>query len=282
MFNNKQYSVLNKTLSCKLFKCPFLITLLLTSFCAALVLNNFPLQSVAAKKHSSDNHISIKIDRLQQPQQITHFIRICCAWGDKLANGILTYQISDSGSSSSGGFSEAARQAVYNAIAKWNSKLEGFRLVEATPNNSRTGVTVQPDIEINIALKSPKVLGSNAHFVSQGVNFQLAIGGLTQDSFDSSGFINHIKITLPTNALGISLDSSLLQQMAEHEIGHALGLGHANFNGDLMFPMANFQTNIISQCDVNAVLQANHWKIVGSNDSSAVPQMPQVDHVDCT
>ncbi|MGA8913706.1 MAG: matrixin family metalloprotease, partial [Nitrososphaeraceae archaeon] len=85
----------------------------------------------------------------------------------------------------------------------------------------------------------------------------------------------------PTNTLGMSFNlSNNIERIAEHEMGHALGLGHANFVGDLMFPIDNFQTGSISQCDVSAVLDANHLKMVGS-DTAVQPQMPQVGYVDC-
>jgi hypothetical protein len=241
---------------------------------------------VVAKKH----HISIigsssgNGQQQQLPPRPPHLIQICCAWGDKLAVGILTYQIN--------GGDSAARQAVYNAIGNWNSKLTGIKLVESSGSNvggggggSSSSNAAQPDIEVSIVSKSLKVPGSTHHRVSSslGGNSRLMIGGLSQDSFDGNGFLTHVKITIPTNTLGMSFDlSNNIEQIAEHEMGHALGLGHANFVGDLMFPIANFQTGGISQCDVSAVLEANHLKMVGS-DTAAVqqPQMPQVGYVDC-
>jgi hypothetical protein len=244
---------------------------------------------VVAKKH----HISIigssGNGQQQQQQQLPpprppHLIQICCAWGNKLAVGILTYQIN--------GGDSAARQAVYNAIGNWNSKLTGIKLVESSGSNVGGGGggsssnAAQPDIEVSIVSKSLKVPGSTHHRVSSsslGGNSRLMIGGLSQDSFDGNGFLTHVKITIPTNTLGMSFDlSNNIEQIAEHEMGHALGLGHANFVGDLMFPIANFQTGGISPCDVSAVFEANHLKTVGS-DTTAVqqPQMPQVGYVDC-
>ena len=147
----------------------------------------------------------------------------------------------------------AARQAVYNAIGNWNSKLTGIKLVESSGSNVGGGVggdgsrsnAAQPDIEVSIVSKSLKVPGSTHHRVSSslGGNSRLMIGGLSQDSFDGNGFLTHVKITIPTNTLGMSFNlSNNIEQIAEHEMGHALGLGHANFVGDLMFPIANFQT----------------------------------------
>lgn len=241
---------------------------------------------VVAKKH----HISIigssgnGRQQQQLPPRPPHLIQICCAWGDKLAVGILTYQIN--------GGDSAARQAVYNAIENWNSKPTGIKLVESSGSNvggggggSSSNAAAQPDIEVSIVSKSLKVPGSTHHRVSSslGGNSRLMIGGLSQDSFDGNGFLTHVKITIPTNTLGMSFDlSNNIEQIAEHEMGHALGLGHANFVGDLMFPIANFQTGGISQCDVSAVFEANHLKTV-SSDTAAVqqPQMPQVGYVDC-
>ena len=245
---------------------------------------------VVAKKH----HISIigsssGNGQQQLPPRPPHLIQICCAWGDKLALGILTYHIN--------GGDSTARQAVYNAIGNWNSKLTGIKLVESSGSNVGNGGAggaagaggdssnaAQPDIEVSIVSKSLKVPGSTHHRVSSslGGNSRLMIGGLSQDSFDGNGFLTHVKITIPTNTLGMSFDlSNNIEQIAEHEMGHALGLGHANFVGDLMFPIANFQTGGISQCDVSAVLEANHLKMVGSDTAVLPPQMPQVGYVDC-
>jgi hypothetical protein len=229
---------------------------------------------VVAKKH----RISIISSSRQQQQLLPppppHLIQICCSWGDKLALGVLTYQVN--------GGDSAARQAVYNAIGNWNSRLTGLKLVESSGSNAGGGSNAaQPDIEVSIVSKSLKVPGSTHHRVSSlGGNSRLTIGGLSQDSFDGNGFLTHVKITIPTNTLGMSFDLSNIEQIAEHEMGHALGLGHANFVGDLMFPIANFQTGGISQCDVSAVLEANHLKIVGS-DTAVPPQMPQVGYIDC-
>jgi Matrixin len=223
------------------------------------------VQLVAAKKHSVGSRGGVET----QKQLSAHFIQICCAWGDKLTNGILTYQVH--------GGDSTARQAVFSAIQNWNSQLTGVKLVEASSSSGGDSTNVaQPDIEVSI-LKSLKVFGNTHHRVSSslGGNSRLMIGGLSQDSFDGNGFLTHVKITIPTNLL-----SDNIEQIAEHEMGHALGLGHANFVGDLMFPIANFQTGGISQCDVSAVLEANHWKLSGS-DTTMSPQMPQANYIEC-
>ena len=251
--------------------------------------HNSTFQTVVAKKHSS-SIISSGSGQQQQQQQIPpplHLIQICCSWGDKLARGILTYQVN--------GGDSAARQAVYNAIGNWNSRLTGLKLVESSGSNggsssgSSSSNAAQSDIGVSIVSKSLKFSGSIHHRVSSsssssslGGNYRLTIGGLSQDIFDGNGFLTHVKITIPTNTLGMSFDLSNIEHITEHEMGHALGLGHANFVGDLMFPIANFQTGGISQCDISAVLEANHLGLVGSDTTAAVlPQMPQVGYVAC-
>jgi hypothetical protein len=212
-----------------------------------------------AKRHANSS---------SEEQLPPNFIQICCAWGNKLVNGILTYQIN--------GGDSVAQDAIHNAIANWNSKLTGLKLIEASAGGNNVA---QPEIEINIVSKSLKVGSHRSVSSSFGKNFRVAIPGLSEDSFDSNGFLNHVKITLSTNAMGRSFDLSNIQQIAEHEIGHALGLGHANFH-DLMFPVANFESSGISQCDVSAVLEANHLRPVGS-DTAVSPQTPHLNYVGC-
>jgi hypothetical protein len=261
-----------------------LIIILMLSIVLLSYNSTFQTVVVAKKHHISITGSSGNGQQQQLPPRPPHLIQICCAWGDKLAVGILTYQIN--------GGDSAARQAVYNAIGNWNSKLTGIKLVESSGSNvgggggggSSSSNAAQPDIEVSIVSKSLKVPGSTHHRVSSslGGNSRLMIGGLSQDSFDGNGFLTHVKITIPTNTLGMSFDlSNNIEQIAEHEMGHALGLGHANFVGDLMFPIANFQTGGISQCDVSAVFEANHLKMVGSDAAVQQPQMPQVGYVDC-
>jgi hypothetical protein len=62
-------------------------------------------------------------------------------------------------------------------------------------------------------------------------------------------------------------------------MGHALGLGHANFDSDLMSErLSSKEIMNISQCDVNGVIQANQWKFV-NNDNTL--DNPNEDEVSC-
>ena len=64
-------------------------------------------------------------------------------------------------------------------------------------------------------------------------------------------------------------------------MGHALGLGHANFDGNLMAEMVNDGTATVSECEVNAVISANHWKLGDNSDGDAEPRYPQDDVIPC-
>src|SRR6476646_9249231 len=131
------------------------ILIIISMLSIVLLSYNSTFQTVVvAKKH----HISIisssgNGQQQQLPPRPPHLIQICCAWGDKLAVGILTYQIN--------GGDSAARQAVYNAIGNWNSKLTGIKLVESSGSNvggggggSSSSNAAQPDIEVSIVSKS--------------------------------------------------------------------------------------------------------------------------------
>jgi Matrixin len=172
-------------------------------------------------------------------------LQICCSWGNEIADGVLTYRIGE-------GANQKVIQAVHQAVDEWNSKIPNIKLQEVTDTNA--------DIDISTISKSPKVTHSVSMVgpkLSSGANIKLVAPGESQISFDSRGFIAHVDITISTKARGNSFSSSQLESIAKHEIGHAYGIGHTNFIGDLMSPVLAYSSTDISQCDINGIEEAN-------------------------
>ena len=194
-------------------------------------------------------------------------IAVCCAWNNKFSNEQLTYMIS--------GGDEPSRQAVVEAINQWVSSVNGLRFAQVSDENSA-------DIVINFQNRG----GSG----STGGNERDANGlGSIKGSAHTdivgetilhgrNGLINSAQINIATGAFGSLFSASRIKQIAMHEIGHILGIGHANFVGDIMAPALNYEKVAISPCDVTAVLSANQWRF---GSSSYFPSPPTTDHVKC-
>jgi hypothetical protein len=218
---------------------------------------------------------------------------ICCSWDERLADGILTYRIiervneqgeedeedeedvdveEDEGNQDDAEFSSGdlfrsdadLRQAVADAVTEWNTKIPNLNLVNDNSN-------ADADIEVQLV----DGLGGLA-------------AGATMLRFDEDGFINKATVLLPKAAFfmesdsqvfAIQYDSQKLKEIATHEMGHALGLGHADFDSDLMSEnLDSDETVNISQCHIDGVLQANQWKFI---DNDTIPNNPNEDEVSC-
>jgi hypothetical protein len=216
-------------------------------------------------------------------------IRVCCAWDDKLADGILTYKKIGDGSSYTG--TSEYKQAVYSPINEWNSKLHGIKLVEVSSdkmggkNNNNDGIP--PDLKIKLSSKTPRTRVGEIFSgdISSGSKTRLSTQGVSYIKRDSNGFITDVLITIFTsdpfgNTLlsSSSFDPGKIQAITKHEIGHALSIGHSNLISDLMYPVINSRTNTISDCDIHAVSEADSWKFE-SNDNNSGPQPPSVSSV---
>jgi hypothetical protein len=222
-------------------------------------------------------------------------IDICCTWDERLADGTLTFRIiekvieddeydedisEDEGNQddveiSTGDLDNSGsdlRKAVAFAVEEWNLKIPNLRLVEISSASSENDDSnVDADIEVQLV---------------DGLRGMVA--GATVMRFDEDGFMNKATILLPRAAFFVESDSQVfavqydpqkLKEIATHEIGHALGLGHANFDSDLMSERLNSdETMNISQCDINGVLQANQWKLV---DNDNTPNSSVEDEVSC-
>jgi len=187
-----------------------------------------------------------------------------CAWDNKFAAGQLTYIISGGDASS--------KQAVVEALNEWASNVNGLQFTEVSDKNSA-------NITLNFQNGGS---GGGGHKQANGLG-SVSGSGRTDIVGEtilhgSNGLINSAQITIATAAFGSSFGTSLVKQIAMHEIGHALGIGHANFKGDIMAPAINYEKMAISSCDVNAVSSANQWKLA---NSGTAPQPPHLDHVNC-
>jgi predicted Zn-dependent protease len=206
---------------------------------------------------------SISLDNSNKKQPLKHFIQVCCTWGHKLTNGTLTYKII--------GADVATQQAVKNAINKWNTKLKAIKITETKS---------YPDIEVNfnpIAQNIDGIIGAGT--TSAGHTLRNSVtAGQSVNNFDENGFITSVRISISRSVFGSTLSLNKIEQLTEHEIGHALGLGHANFNGDLMSVVVSGKSGSVSKCDINAIMEANQWKLV---ESSNIPHDPVVDHINC-
>jgi hypothetical protein len=191
-------------------------------------------------------------------------INVCCAWDNKFAEGQLTYMIVGGDASS--------RQAVVEALNEWASKVNGLQFTEVSDINSA-------DITLNFQYGGN---GGGSHNQGNGLGSIRGSGhtDIVGETIlhGNNGLINNAQITIAKTAFGSSFGTILIKQIAMHEIGHALGIGHANFIGDIMAPAINYEKVAISRCDINAVSSANQWRLV---DSGIAPQPPHLDNVNC-
>ena len=170
-----------------------------------------------------------------------HTIEICCTWGEALGDGKLTYRIN-------GGNSEV-RDAVRYAASEWDSNLKNLVLKEDKKNNG------QADINIKFEKDGEDISDQK---VKRGFN----TAGITKYKLNWRGLIENVSIAIANGTDDQEFSPEEIKLITEHELGHALGIGHANFNSSLMSPIIdNNQSRHISECEIKDVLSANAWKL---------------------
>ncbi len=175
--------------------------------------------------------------------QATHnHLDVCCAWDSSLTDGELTYTIS--------GGNALSQATVDAAINDWED-VGGLLLTPAPEGTS-------PDIKVRLR-------GGGG-----------PIAGTAKRRFDGD-FIKFVDLSISGKFLGEEVGQEILAEVARHETGHALGVGHATVD-DLMDRFVGGVTDI-SICDINGVLAAQRWALV--DDPVVGPEIPDTDSVDC-
>jgi predicted Zn-dependent protease len=207
----------------------------------------FIVNVAQAKEQDDDNNN----DNGDHDFEEKNSIMICCSWGDKLADGKITYTFQGKADSE-------LKQAVRAGIKEWDDKIASLQFVEISGTDEQKQY---PDIQLK--------------FIKDGDD----IAGQTITSFNTFGFIDNNLITISRGAYGKAFDRETIEVIAKHEIGHALGLGHANFDSNLMAIMITEGAETISTCELEGVLQANHWKFIDNNNMPT--HTPNTDHIIC-
>jgi matrixin len=173
-----------------------------------------------------------------------HELALCCAWGRGLDDGNLTYSITSPDTPST--------QVIRSAIRDWDAELPALTLTEVS-------VASPADVTIRFTPAEGRTEG-------QAVT-----------SFTRRGLISKVEITIQ-GALAPG-NSGGLGQIAKHEFGHALGLGHTNYEGNLMSPAVSPDPQPVPPCVVEGVIEANRWKMLDPHAKRPTP--PRVSQVTC-
>jgi predicted Zn-dependent protease len=205
-----------------------------------------------SEREQSEEEGEDEEDSEEQDFEEENSIQICCAWGSSLEDGRLTYYIDDDDTS------EEQQQGVRNAVQEWDTKIKHLELEE---ESSRKSSDIKIDFEDD--------------------NDEEEIAGQTITIANAYGFLVNAEITIYTEVQEYEFDTTTIGQVAKHEMGHALGLGHANFDGNLMAEMVNYGTATVSECEINAVIEANYWKLGDNGEDNIDPDNPRYDSVTC-
>jgi hypothetical protein len=176
-----------------------------------------------------------------------HELAVCCAWGKALEDGQLSYSVAAADT--------ASADVIRHAVREWDTSLLGLELLERPVGS-----------DVDIAMTFDAEPGRTE--------------GQAVTSFTQAGLIRHVDVGIqggaaPANAGG-------LLQIAKHEFGHALGLGHANYEGNLMSKAVSPQPQPIEACVISGVLEANHWRL-GELGVRRVgrPERPRLSDIAC-
>jgi hypothetical protein len=171
-------------------------------------------------------------------------LELCCAWGRSLADGELTYSLA--------GADPATADVMRGAVRAWDHALGTIALVEVARTQKK----------IDIKITYTEGAGDSE--------------GLSVTYFTRRGLIRQAELTV--DAPQAPAGAGAIEQITKHEVGHALGLRHANFDGDVMSPIVNPAAGPLSACDVAGVTEANRWQ---TTDGRRSPRPPTASHVPC-
>ena len=177
-----------------------------------------------------------------------NILQICCTWGKSLGDGVLTFHINNSQHF-------VTDDVVKKAFEQWSSKLGKVKFLEAQSASNA-------DVLISFDDKGKQTVGQTTNVLSD------------------KGFIKRVNIRISLNFSEVRLAEDTINLVLTHEIGHALGLGHSNFH-DLMNPIVNYQNKNITNCEIDAILLANNWKLVENLQQPKKLELPIEKTVDC-
>jgi matrixin len=178
-----------------------------------------------------------------------NILQICCTWGDRLNDGVLTFHTSNNNNNNQ------KYSLVTDSFEEWNSKLENVKFMEVKDASNA-------DVLISFEHKGEETVGQ------------------TTSLLDEKGFIKSVKIRISVNFNEEKINEDTLNLVLKHEIGHALGLAHSNFH-DLMNPIVNYQNKAITKCEIDAVKLANNWKLIENLTEPKLSKLPIEKTVDC-
>ena len=138
-------------------------------------------------------------------------IELCCTWDKQISDGILKFKLVN--------MQEKEKNEVREAFDSWNKQLTTLRLLETSSDDQKAEIIVAFG---NIDSGNASQLAKNT---AAGQT-----AGQSVNSLDQSGYITNSKIILSDKIFDKESDSSTLYAVVLHEIGHVLGLGHANFD----------------------------------------------------
>jgi hypothetical protein len=167
-------------------------------------------------------------------------VAICCAWGNRLSDGVLTYSVT--------GDDQTGLSIIRSALHEWDEAFTDLSLEEVPVGGKKR--SNKPDIAI--------VYGPGT--ADGGESHTSGAQGLTTTYLNNRRMVTRVEVGIDGGPSPVN--AGAIEQIAKHELGHALGLGHANFDGDLMSPLVQPTPAPIPLCDINAVRQANSWKMI--------------------